>query len=122
MSPQQMCHTKPHPKLTQAECQLLYDNEGCLKCCCSSINYCSSNCPNSFLSKENHKPLTQTEVDCAKCNSSSSEPTDIMHPITAVVAHPIAYIISNKSSVIEDKALLFELDNSAVSAHPYIEF
>ena len=36
------------PKVTDAECQLLYDNESCLKCCKVFVGHCSNDCPNDF--------------------------------------------------------------------------
>ncbi|KIM72369.1 hypothetical protein PILCRDRAFT_16192 [Piloderma croceum F 1598] len=48
------------PKLTSAERQLLYDNEGCL------ITHHSISCPNDFTELTTYKPLTHSFVDIIK--------------------------------------------------------
>jgi hypothetical protein len=50
------------PKLTPSEHQLLFDNEGCLKCHRVFVPHRSAVCPNDFPDPSNYKPLTQSFV------------------------------------------------------------
>jgi hypothetical protein len=99
------------PKLTQRERQLLFDNEGCLKCRTPFAGHRSSNCPNNFPSATNYRSLTQADVDKAKKTlrsvavvGNASEETS-PHPVAAVLGlseAPVAYLPNNSSSVIEN--------------------
>jgi hypothetical protein len=53
------------PKMTPKKRQLLFDNEGCLKCHHPFVDHRSHNCPNDFPSGLNYRPLTQADVDRA---------------------------------------------------------
>jgi hypothetical protein len=94
------------PKLLEAERCLLYDNEGCLKCCRVYVDHCSTNCPNNFPNPSTYKPLTQTFVDAIKSrikkpvaavvNADAS--TSYAAPIAAVMGtaiNPVAYMPTN---------------------------
>jgi hypothetical protein len=54
------------PKLTSTERQLLYDNEGCVKCRRVYVTHHSTNCPNDFPQPSTYKTLTQSFVDLIK--------------------------------------------------------
>jgi hypothetical protein len=121
---------KTCPRLMPAECQLLYDNEGCLKCRCVFCNHISKHCLNGFPNADNYKVLTQADVDRAKCNRpqavaavasrSSFKPTQELeiHPVATVMSmtHPVAYVVSNTSNVISDGVDTSGSDQSTVSA------
>jgi hypothetical protein len=112
------------PKLTDTECKLLLDNDGCLKCRCFFVVHRSSNCPNNFPDSSNYKTLTQADVDKVKHQQtskpiaavvvSSSIPSETVaalslspHPVAAVMGFssaPVAYMLPNCSSVIGDGA------------------
>jgi hypothetical protein len=102
------------PKLTSKERQLLFDNEGCLKCHRPFAGHRSMNCPNDFPSATNYRPLTQGDIDKAKkpsCTVAAVSNTTLdennmttSHPVAAVMGSsnaPVAYIPNNASSVIE---------------------
>jgi hypothetical protein len=122
---------KTCPRLTPAERQLLYDNEGCLKCRRVFCNHMSKHCPNGFPKADNYKVLTQADVDRAKrnrphpvatvANRSSSEPTQELetHPVAAVMSmmHPVAYVASNTSNVIGDGVDTSGSDQSTISTN-----
>jgi hypothetical protein len=109
------------PKLTSVERQLLYDNEGCLKCCCVFVPHRSTDCPNDFPNSANYKPLTQSFVDMIKrrvkktiaaVTSSSSNKevaaTSALAPVAVVMgmlSNPTAYTASNLTNVIEGDSL-----------------
>jgi hypothetical protein len=46
------------PKLTQNECTLLFNNEGCLKCCKFFVTHRSADCPNGFPDATSYRTLT----------------------------------------------------------------
>jgi hypothetical protein len=107
---------KACPKLTDGECHLLYDNNGCLKCHHFFVSHRSANCPNDFPNAVTYKTLTQTDVDRAKCipnppvaavmapfDDMEDPDTHNTHPVAAVLSssvNPITYIASNASSII----------------------
>jgi len=104
------------PRLTDAERQLLYDNEGCLKCRRVFVPHRSAQCPNDFPNPATYKPLTQTFVDAIKTrvkktvaavyqpnDEPSTSPNAVM-PIAVVMGssnNPIAYMPPNASNVFE---------------------
>jgi len=51
------------PKLLDTKHQLLYDNEGCLKCHRVFISHCLKKCPNDFPEPMKYKTLTQGFVE-----------------------------------------------------------
>jgi hypothetical protein len=53
------------PKLTELERRLLFDNEGCLKCCRFFVNHKSATCPNNWPTAAGYRTLTQVDVDRA---------------------------------------------------------
>ena len=104
------------PKLTPVERQLLYDNDGCLKCRCVFVPHCSTDCPNNFPNASNYKPLTQSFVDLIKRRikkpiaaiASSSNAEDATVPVPTTIAavmgmssNPTGYMAPNRTSVIE---------------------
>lgn len=102
------------PKLTSTERQLLYDNEGCLKCRRVYVAHRSSNCPNDFPDPSAYKTLTQSFVDLIKrrlgkpiaavLNNESTVPAVAVPVLAAVmgtVNNPAAYMPSNTENVIE---------------------
>jgi len=46
------------PHLTELECQLLADDEGCFKCCKPFADHRSKDCPNNFPNSVGYQPLT----------------------------------------------------------------
>jgi hypothetical protein len=102
------------PKLTDAECWLLFDNDGCLKCHCFFAGHKSSNCPNAWLNATKYRTLTQADVDRTK-NRGATRPIAAIvadenhsaapsHPVAVVLGSsnaPTAYMPSNASNVIE---------------------
>ena len=105
------------PKLTAVEHQLLYDNNGCLKCQCVFVPHRSTDCPNDFPDAVNYKPLTQSFVKLIKkrvkksvaavANSSNDDDTSTSSapaPVAVVMgmmSNPTAYTAANLMSVIE---------------------
>jgi hypothetical protein len=100
--------------LTSVERQLLYDNEGCLKCCRVYVTHRSTSCPNDFPEATAYKPLTQSFVDLIKrrlrkpiaavMNDDNSMPNAAAAPVAAVmgtVNNPAAYMPTNTENVIE---------------------
>jgi hypothetical protein len=117
---------KQCPALLSVECQLLKDNEGCLKCRRFFVDHRAANCPNNFPSPTNYKTLTQTKVDRAKRNrnrpiaavtlSPATAPPTVAdtsgetphasqyHHVAAVMgmsSNPTAYVASNASNVLK---------------------
>jgi hypothetical protein len=112
---------KSCPKLTDAECWLLYDNEGYLKCRRFFMTHRSADCPNDFPSGASNKTHTQADVDHAKwahnkavaavtpasssftCESESSMDNGI-HPVAVVLSgglsNPVAYMPPNDTNVL----------------------
>jgi hypothetical protein len=116
------------PKLTPVQCQLLYDNDSCLKCRCVFVLHRSTDCPNNFPNASNYKPLTQSFVDLIKRHvkkpvaaiASSSNAEDPTVPIPTTVAavmgmsnNPTGYMAPNHTSVIKGDSF----SNDSVS-HP----
>jgi Retroviral aspartyl protease len=105
------------PKLTSIERELLYDNEGCLKCRRVFVPHHSTDCPNNFPNATNYKPLTQSFVDLIKKRvkrpiasitstlnidevSVPSVPTTVA-AVMGMSSNPTGYTASNRISVIE---------------------
>ena len=112
---------KSCPKLTDMERQLLYDNEGCLKCCRFFVTHRSADCPNDFPAAAGYKLRTQADVERAKrsrnkpvaavavpsVNDHSYESESSLdhgiHPVAAVFAgidNPVAYMPANGTNVV----------------------
>ena len=103
------------PKLTNAERQLLYDNDGCLKCRHVFVNHRSPSCPNDFPDATTYKPLMQGFVDaisrCLRRNIAAiitgdqgGAPVPTALPVAmvmGVLTDPVAYMPPNPSNVIE---------------------
>jgi hypothetical protein len=99
------------PKLTETERQLLFDNDGCLKCHRFFVAHKSANCPNNWPNATNYRMLTQGDVDRAHTKgktvaaiASVSDDSMEAHPVTAVLGSlnaPTAYLPKNASSIIE---------------------
>jgi hypothetical protein len=108
------------PKLSSVERQLLYDNEGCLKCRRIFVQHRSAACPNDFPDATNYKPLTQSFVNLIKkclgkplaavmtsVAETEAVTASVAIPIAAVMGmsrNPMAYMPSNASSVIEGES------------------
>ena len=108
------------PKLSSVKRQLLYDNEGCLKCRRIFVQHRSAACPNDFPDTTNYKPLTQSFVDLIKKRlrkplaavmtsvaETEAVTASVAVPIAAVMGmsrNPTAYMPSNTSSVIEGES------------------
>ena len=117
------------PKLTSVECQLLFDNEGCLKCRCVFVPHHSSTCPNNFPNPTNYKQLTQSFVETIKRHlrkpTAAMMPTvndtnaaSVPIPVAAVmgtVPNLAAYMPSNVLRVIEKDS---DLDLSVSDTFP----
>jgi hypothetical protein len=59
----------PHTNLTNLtdpECCLLFDNEGCLKCCKVFVTHCAATCPDDYPNPITYKTLMQAFVDHIK--------------------------------------------------------
>jgi hypothetical protein len=110
------------PKLTEGEHQLLFNNEGCLKCRHFYMIHRSAECPNDFPTGANYRELTQADTDRWKnskgkrvvaamgANSENIMDDDTpakVHLVTAVMgtSHPATYMPSNASNVIEGSDL-----------------
>jgi hypothetical protein len=107
-------------KLTDTERQLLFDNEGCLKCRHFFVNHRSTNCPNAFPSAVGYRSLTQADVDKSKhalrtttaiaavSSSSRTEETENtpVHPVAAVLgsSHPVAYMPRTRQTSLREGA------------------
>jgi hypothetical protein len=121
------------PKLTQVERQLLYDNEGCLKCCQVFTDHMSANCPNNFPDPANYKVLTQSFVDYIKrktkkvvaavmtvLNEEGSSLKTATAPIATVMGmsnNPTRYMPTNTLNVIEGDSLS---DTRSVTPIPFL--
>jgi len=108
------------PKLSSVEWQLLYDNEGCLKCRRFFVQHRSAACPNDFPDATNYKALTQSFIDLIKKHlrkplaavmTSVAETEAVTASIAVLIAavmgmsrNPTAYIPSNALSVIEGES------------------
>ena len=62
------------PPLTNTECTLLNEHDGCTKCCCFYMDHCSQNCPNSFPLGKGYKTLTIMDDLAAKKAKAVSKP------------------------------------------------
>jgi len=109
------------PKLTSVEHQLIYDNEGCLKCRRVFTDHQSASCPNDFPDPATYKVLTQSFVNYIKRKTkkvvasvtaaSNNEDASASHttaPITAVMEmsiNPAGYMATNTTSVIEGDSM-----------------
>jgi hypothetical protein len=110
---------KSLPKLTDVECNLLFDNEGCLKCRRFFVDHHSANCPNEFPSGVGYKPLTTDDVKSACCKMSNpvASVADSSHgsgilPITAIMPP------TNDSAVLEGNSSDLSKDSDdSMSAH-----
>lgn len=119
------------PKLTQVEHTLLFDNEGCLKCCkslCQPLLH--QMCQNGFPEAAGYQPLTQAFVDSVKCcttramailtlvdsNIPPIQPTAV---ILGVSTNPVMYMPLNVSLVIAEEGN--STRDSTVSPH-YVYF
>ena len=104
------------PKLTPVERQLLYNNDGCLKCRRIFVPHRSTDCPNDFPNALNYKLLTQSFIDlikrCVKkpvaaiaLSSNAEDPTvPVPTTVAAVMGmsnNPTGYMVPNRTSVIE---------------------
>ena len=108
------------PKLSSVKRQLLYDNEGCLKCRRVFVQHRSAACPNDFPDTTNYKPLTQSFVNLIKkclrkplaavmtsVAETEAVTASVAIPIAAVMGmlrNPTAYMPSNASSMIEGES------------------
>ena len=129
------------PKLTAAERQLLFDNEGCLKCRHVFVPHRSATCPNNFPDLSNYKQLTQFFVDAIKkrlgkpvaaimtaVDNVNSTPAAITAPVAAVMGmarNPVMYMPSNTSNVIEgdsdsDVSVSLPLSVAVVTNHGHV--
>ena len=109
------------PKLTSVEHQLLYDNEGCLKCRRVFVPHRSTDCPNDFPDSANYKLLTQLFVDMIKrrvkktvaavVSSSTNEEaaassaSALVAVVMGMLSNLTAYTASNLMNVIEGDSL-----------------
>ena len=122
------------PKLTSVERQLLYDNEGRLKCRRVFVPHRSTECPNDFPDAANYKPLTQSFINLIKkrvkkpmaavASSSNNENAPISSasaPVAAVMgmlSNPTAYTALNLTNVIEGDSLSDESVSAPNSDEP----
>jgi hypothetical protein len=107
---------KTLPKLTESERQLLFDNDGCLKCRKFFAGHHSVNCPNAFPNTASYHTLTQADVDKVKLGHTARPIASVggdlvemeemplaIHLVAVVVGptNPVTYMPVNQSSVIE---------------------
>jgi hypothetical protein len=91
------------PKLLDTERQLLFDNEGCLKCRRVFVSHRSADCPNDFPNAANYKVLTQAFVDLIKQRvkkpiASITQPSDNAATTSTVNALPVAVVMGSSSA------------------------
>ena len=117
------------PKLSDIECKLLFNIEGCLKCCHVFVSHHSSNCPNDFPDAATYKALTQATVDAiSKClrknaasimttteNAAGMSSTQPIAVVMGVFTNPVTYMSSNMSNVIKGDSVNSE---TSVSSPP----
>jgi len=72
------------PPLTDTECTLLNEHDGCTKCHCFYMDHHSQNCPNSFPLGKGYKTLTMADVLAAKKAKAVSKPA--AKPVAATSA------------------------------------
>jgi len=72
------------PPLTDTECTLLNEHDGCTKCCHFYTDHHSQNCPNSFPLGKGYKMLTTADVLAAKKAKAISKPA--AKPVAATSA------------------------------------
>ena len=122
------------PKLTEVEHQLLYNNDGCLKCRHVFITHLSTDCPNNFPEAANYQPLTQLFVDLIKkhvrkpvagsSNNDDASMSSVPTPMAAVMgmmSNPVAYTAPNLTSVLKGDSFSDEsmsIPNPRVTALP----
>jgi len=94
--------TKSLLKLTDAECTLLFHNEGCLKCRRFFVNHHSANCPNEFRSGVGYKALMLDNVKSAR-HKTSNLVVSVVESSRGSGILPIAAIMppTNNSAVLE---------------------
>ena len=99
-------------KLLKSERRLIYNNEGCLKCCHVYVDHCSPKCPNNSPNPSTYKTLMQSFVDMIKRRVKkpvaaviSLDPISVATvPVVAVMGssmNPVAYMPMNASSIME---------------------
>jgi hypothetical protein len=106
------------PHLMEQEHQLLFNNDGCLKCHRFFAEHLSANCDNDFLNLKTYNTLIQADMEKTRHSAKAcltaaifvkqkgeddedSQPT--IHLVAAVIAmeHPTAYIPANVLDVVE---------------------
>ncbi|KAG2347974.1 hypothetical protein BDR05DRAFT_996297 [Suillus weaverae] len=65
------------PALTDAEHQLLHDNDGCFKCCELFAGHTSSNCPKGFPDGTTYKTLTAAVIIAKKSKKDGGVVTSV---------------------------------------------
>lgn len=112
------------PALTTNDRRLLADNEGCFKCREFYVKHQAKDCPKGFPKGTGYRTLTQGMADAAKrkrdggkhkpiaavaastgeTDSDDEGDSERPHPIAAVIgmSHPVAYVATNASSVLEE--------------------
>jgi hypothetical protein len=91
-------------RLTETECRLLFDNEGCLKCRKVFISHHSATCPDGFPNVANYKMLTQSFVNYIKMRRNKKPVAVVMQPTDDISASlstaPVAAIMGSSSSAV----------------------
>ncbi|KAL6299292.1 hypothetical protein BKA93DRAFT_753563 [Sparassis latifolia] len=108
-------------KLTAKERALLFDNDGCLRCCKFFTGHRANNCPNDFPSPVGYTELMQKDVNMAKTSHThtvaviasalssreqSASPVPAVHPVAAVMGSShfnFSGPSSNVSNVLKDE-------------------
>jgi hypothetical protein len=103
-------------RLTDTSRCLLFDNEGCLKCCKVFALHRSMNCPDGFPNAANYKTLTQLFVDHIKMCRNKKPVSAVMQstndntaslstaPVAAIMGSSLSavtYMPSNTFNVLE---------------------
>ncbi|KAH6866139.1 hypothetical protein BKA70DRAFT_1454133 [Coprinopsis sp. MPI-PUGE-AT-0042] len=103
--------TRP-PGLTDAEKRLLFDNDGCFKCCRPFVGHQTATCPNNFPTKENVVLITQAYIDSV--NPNKKRPRAAM---VAAITHGFIEAVNSDEDVCSIAATLTEdlVDDNFVS-------
>jgi len=112
------------PRLTDAEKNLLDENQGCRKCRRFFVSHHSTNCPNDYPSAAKYKPLTAEDVSQAHPRGKPVASVGPAEPIVALSA-PIAAIMPppNALSVLHgDEGDLSKDSNDSVSTTLAVPF
>ena len=106
------------PKLTTEECQLLFDHEGCLRCCLFYAVHHANKCQ-MVLSRTNYKTCMLQDALCTKAKSSWPALVAAITDTVSMSFSPnndlVAMVFPLGSSLTVDKSLLDSTEASLTS-------